>query len=217
MSTSLWGWRILGTRPPESWKPRVAPTERSKGKWLRGEVHDPRAVAARRGGGARRAVLHRARPGGLCRDDALRRAVRPGAGDERPHDCRDDHPREDIRGQLRGLGWDMASKYSSNRGELFSQWAFRARGVHGHRHVDRPGTRTDGRVPLQPAPPGRRRECERSGGPDRHAGRRGDHRPGPRGARAASDLVNPPAPPCSPGSTSSSATGSGPWRASVSA
>lgn len=31
--------------PPAEWKPRVAPTEKRKGEWMIGEVHDPRAYA----------------------------------------------------------------------------------------------------------------------------------------------------------------------------
>jgi CubicO group peptidase (beta-lactamase class C family) len=31
--------------PPESWRERIAPTEKRDGKWMVGEVHDPRAYA----------------------------------------------------------------------------------------------------------------------------------------------------------------------------
>jgi CubicO group peptidase (beta-lactamase class C family) len=31
--------------PPAEWKPRIAPTEKRKGEWIVGEVHDPRAFA----------------------------------------------------------------------------------------------------------------------------------------------------------------------------
>jgi CubicO group peptidase (beta-lactamase class C family) len=31
--------------PPESWKPRIAPTQKRDGHWMIGEVHDPRSYA----------------------------------------------------------------------------------------------------------------------------------------------------------------------------
>jgi len=32
-------------KPPESWKPRIAPTEHRNGAWMIGDVHDPRSYA----------------------------------------------------------------------------------------------------------------------------------------------------------------------------
>jgi uncharacterized protein YbbC (DUF1343 family)/CubicO group peptidase (beta-lactamase class C family) len=39
------GMKETAYNPPADWKPRIAPTERRDGRWMRGEVHDPRAYA----------------------------------------------------------------------------------------------------------------------------------------------------------------------------
>jgi CubicO group peptidase (beta-lactamase class C family) len=39
------GMKDTAYNPPADWKPRVAPTEKREGRWMRGEVHDPRAYA----------------------------------------------------------------------------------------------------------------------------------------------------------------------------
>jgi len=110
---------------------RIAPTEKAGETWLRGEVHDPRAralggVAGHAGvfstaddlsrycrmvlGGGRLGALHILSPLGV---EAM---TRPRFyGDE----------------SLRALGWDIASAYSRNRGDLFPPGSFGHTGFTG--------------------------------------------------------------------------------------
>lgn len=99
---------------------RIAPTERRDGRLLRGEVHDPRSHAL--GGVAGHAGL-------FSTADDLARYARAILGDgggvlspagvaamTRARDYGD--------ADLRGLGWDVATAYSSNRGDLFALGSF---------------------------------------------------------------------------------------------
>lgn len=107
-------------RPEGKLKERCAPTEKRMGRWMQGEVHDPRAFAL--GGVAGHAglfstaddlavfaqmLLQRGEYGGKrilsaasVREMTMPRPV-PGAG------------------AFRTYGWDMNTAFSSNRGELF--------------------------------------------------------------------------------------------------
>jgi uncharacterized protein YbbC (DUF1343 family)/CubicO group peptidase (beta-lactamase class C family) len=101
----------VGRLPPS----RVAPTEKINGVVRRGEVHDPRAFAL--GGVAGHAGLFStaddlarfcgamlAGGGGVLSPATVAAMTRPRSyGDE----------------NLRGLGWDVATSYSSVRGDLF--------------------------------------------------------------------------------------------------
>lgn len=116
--------------PPESVRFRIAPTEQREGRWLRGEVHDPRAALL--GGVAGHAGLFStaedlARYADLMcwkRESAqvpiLSRLSRIAMSQDYP-----------TPGGIRGLGWDKRSSYSSNRGELFSDAAFGHGGFTG--------------------------------------------------------------------------------------
>jgi len=124
--------RMTETRflPPESWRPRIAPTERCRplawpctdpaAPFLRGIVHDPTArrmdgVAGHAGLFSTAADLSR-----FCRmllhggelDGS--RVLSPAAV-ERMTSAATPLGMKDVR----GLGWDIDSSYSSNRGDLF--------------------------------------------------------------------------------------------------
>ncbi len=99
---------------------RIAPTEMRDGAFLRGEVHDPRARAL--GGVAGHAGL-------FSTADDLARLARALLGDgggwlspagvaamTRPRDFGD--------GDLRALGWDVETRYSTSRGDLFPLGSF---------------------------------------------------------------------------------------------
>lgn len=125
--------------PTEDLRRRSAPTEKRDGRWIQGEVHDPRAF--RLDGVAGHAGLF-----GTARDLA-RFATDALAGIQ--------HARSrilkqqtwltmttpvtidgtDQKGQptrdIRGSGWDMRSRYSSNRGTRFSETAFGHGGFTG--------------------------------------------------------------------------------------
>ena len=118
--------------PPESWRPRIAPTEEinlpagakagsGKGLLLRGVVHDPRARGM--GGVAGHAGLF------STADDLARFCFMLLAGGVTPEGRRL-LARESIAraaepqnppwvASLRGLGWDIDSTFSSPRGDLF--------------------------------------------------------------------------------------------------
>ncbi len=135
--------------PPPEWRPRIAPTEEidlpagaqpgsSRGRLLRGEVHDPRARGM--GGVAGHAGL-------FGTADDLARFCRTilAAWDDAPQD-NNAQPQllapATIRKMgtpqsppwsrtVRGLGWDMDSVYSAPRGELFPTSSFGHTGFTG--------------------------------------------------------------------------------------
>ncbi|MBK9963834.1 MAG: beta-lactamase family protein [Holophagales bacterium] len=94
---------------------RIAPTERINGEIRRGAVHDPRAYAL--GGVAGHAGLF------STADDLARfcaAMLRGGGGVLSPAGVASMmRPRFYGDGVLRGLGWDVGSSYSTNRGDLF--------------------------------------------------------------------------------------------------
>lgn len=116
------GMKDTGYRPQEEVKNRAAPTEQRDGKWLQGEVHDPRANLL--GGVAGHAGLfstaddlaiyarmllnrgkHQSRAFLQPATVALMTAPRQVPGKKEPG--------------LRAYGWDMLTSYSANRGEAF--------------------------------------------------------------------------------------------------
>ena len=125
--------------PPEGLRRRTAPTEKRNDEWIQGEVHDPRAF--RLDGVAGHAGLF-----GTARDlakyatDAL-----AGIDNDKSRILKQETWRAmtapqtivgtDQKGQrtedIRGLGWDMRSRYSSNRGTKFSASAFGHGGFTG--------------------------------------------------------------------------------------
>jgi uncharacterized protein YbbC (DUF1343 family) len=121
---------------------RFAPTERREGRWMRGEVHDPRACAL--GGVAGHAGLFStaADLAKFCRmilaGGGLGRArVLSPLGVEAMT-----RPRLYGDGDLRGLGWDIATAYSRNRGDLFPPGSFGHTGFTGTALWIDPASRT---------------------------------------------------------------------------
>ncbi len=99
---------------------RIAPTEKQDGVFLRGEVHDPRARAL--GGVAGHAGLF-----GTADDLArfARALLGNGAGWLSPAGVATmTRVRDFGDGDLRALGWDVETHYSSNRGDLFPLGSF---------------------------------------------------------------------------------------------
>ncbi len=102
--------------PPESLRPRIAPTEIDNGAPLRGVVHDPTArymggVAGHAGLFTTAADLARfcemmlSGGGRVFSAATVRKFTTPQSPADQP--------------VLRGLGWDIDSPFSGNRGELF--------------------------------------------------------------------------------------------------
>ncbi|MGH9751496.1 MAG: serine hydrolase domain-containing protein, partial [Blastocatellia bacterium] len=133
------GMRDTGYKPGASLKTRIAPTEKRAEKhgetWMRGEVHDPRAYLL--GGVAGHAglfstaddlaiycqmILNRGEfqgvrilsPMGVARMTE----ARPTGGNA-------------VDGLARGLGWDVVTGYSANRGDLFPLGSFGHTGFTG--------------------------------------------------------------------------------------
>lgn len=139
-----------GFLPDAAFVPRIAPTEQVSGKWLRGEVHDPRAALL--GGVAGHAGLF-----GSARDLGLysRALLRTLAGQPTgpltaptirsmlaPHEI--PTGRTTAAGEpeqvLRGLGWDIRSGFSRNRPETASPESFGHTGFTGTSlWIDPPG------------------------------------------------------------------------------
>ena len=105
-------------RPQGELKARAAPTERREGRWMVGEVHDPRAYDL--GGVAGHAGLF-----STADDLALfaRMLLRGGTLDGRrvlgADTVRTMTTPRPVPGGLRALGWDVDTSYSKNRGDLF--------------------------------------------------------------------------------------------------
>jgi uncharacterized protein YbbC (DUF1343 family)/CubicO group peptidase (beta-lactamase class C family) len=113
--------------PPPSWLPRIAPTEFDSGKVLRGVVHDP--TARRMGGIAGHAGLFSTADDLALFAQALldgdrilsRAAIQKMSTPQQPA----------VGASLRGLGWDIDSPFSSNRGELLPVGSFGHTGFTG--------------------------------------------------------------------------------------
>jgi uncharacterized protein YbbC (DUF1343 family)/CubicO group peptidase (beta-lactamase class C family) len=110
---------------------RIAPTEERDGRWMRGEVHDPRAFAV--GGVAGHAGL-------FSTADDLAKYCRMILGGGRLGTARVlspygvlalTRPRFYGDSRVRALGFDVATGYSSNRGDLFPVGSFGHTGFTG--------------------------------------------------------------------------------------
>ncbi len=123
--------------PPAQWRARIAPTEYDENhQMLRGTVHDP--TARRMGGVAGHAGLF------STADDLAKFAQdmltgfhvlsRADGGEDVDAATAADRVR-----CLRGLGWDIDSPFSSNRGEFFPVGSFRTHRLHGNVDMDRSG------------------------------------------------------------------------------
>ncbi|HXF05227.1 MAG TPA: exo-beta-N-acetylmuramidase NamZ domain-containing protein [Blastocatellia bacterium] len=129
-------------RPDELRRQRCAPTERREGRWMIGEVHDPRAYAL--GGVAGHAGLF-----STADDLAIYAQMILNGGEFQgvrilsPLGVR---RMTESRGlplnEMRGLGWDINTGYSSNRGDLFPLGSFGHTGFTGTSLWIDPGSQT---------------------------------------------------------------------------
>ena len=128
------GMTVTGFTPPPAVHGECAPTEKRDGRWLRGEVHDPRAAAL--GGVAGHAGLF-----STADDLALFARTLLGGGELDTADgpvrvlsadavARMTAPRP-VPGGVRSYGWDVRTGYSTNRGDLLSDAAFGHGGFTG--------------------------------------------------------------------------------------
>ncbi|MCA1581622.1 MAG: DUF1343 domain-containing protein [Acidobacteria bacterium] len=110
---------------------RLAPTEQREGRWMRGEVHDPRAFAL--GGVAGHA-------GVFSTADDLAKFCRMILNGGRLRGVRIlsplgtealTRPRFSGDGEIRALGFDLDTGFSNNRGDLFPRGSFGHTGFTG--------------------------------------------------------------------------------------
>lgn len=98
---------------------RIAPTEMREGRWMRGEVHDPRSYEL--GGVAGHAGLFSTADdlAAFCQM-ILNRGEYNGIRILAPYTVERMVSAHSLpTSQMRGIGWDINSSYSSNRGDLF--------------------------------------------------------------------------------------------------
>ncbi len=126
------GMRNTAFNPPRSWQSRIAPTERRRGRMLRGEVQDP--TACKMGGVAGHAGLF------SCGDDLalfarmlLNSGTLKGVRILSPLSVGKMTSPQSPPGKtvLRGLGWDIDSPFSSSRGELYPVGSYGHTGFTG--------------------------------------------------------------------------------------
>lgn len=118
-------------RPPLDLFERTAPTETREGRWMRGEVHDPRAYEM--GGVAGHAGLF------STVDDLaifcqmiLNKGEYNGVRILAPYTVERMVSAQTLpTSQMRGIGWDVNTSYSSNRGDLFPVGTFGHTGFTG--------------------------------------------------------------------------------------
>ena len=125
------GMRETGYLPAPPLRKRAALTEQRNGKWMQGEVHDPRAF--RLGGVAGHAGLF-----STARDIAVYAAMMKNGGQlNGVRILKADTVRQMTAaykiadGNQRGLGWDKQSGFSYNKGDLMSASAFGHGGFTG--------------------------------------------------------------------------------------
>jgi len=124
------GMSETGFQPAETLRLRAAPTEQRDGRWLQGEVHDPRA--SRLGGIAGHAGLFStARDLAIYAQMMLQRGHYQGRQILSFPAVTRMTTAVPIANALRSPGWDKLSGYSSNRAELFSAAAFGHGGFTG--------------------------------------------------------------------------------------
>src|SRR5438309_5263487 len=143
------GMRDTGFRPDPKLRPRIAPTEKRRGQmnylgdsgadagsageqWLRGEVHDP--TSFRMGGVAGHAGLFSTADDlAIFGQTLLNGGIYNGARVlspltiaimTQPHAVSES-------GAARGLGWDIASSFATNKGDLFPLGSFGHTGFTG--------------------------------------------------------------------------------------
>lgn len=127
------GMQETAFNPPAEWRPRIAPTEIVKGELLRGVVHDP--TTRYMGGVAGHAGMF------TTAEDLARFATMilnlgklpDGTQWVSPLTIRKfaEPQTPPIQPTLRGLGWDIDSPYSGNRGELYPLGSFGHTGFTG--------------------------------------------------------------------------------------
>ena len=109
------GMKETSYNPPETLKPRIAPTQKEKDKMLRGIVHDPRARLLN-GIAGHAGLFSSADDLALYCDMILNPSNSKGLS---PASVRTMTQARAVPNGWRTFGWDCDTVFSSNRGELF--------------------------------------------------------------------------------------------------
>jgi uncharacterized protein YbbC (DUF1343 family)/CubicO group peptidase (beta-lactamase class C family) len=124
------GMKETTFRPGAALAERAAPTERREGRWMRGEVHDPRAYLL--GGVAGHAGLFStAADLAVFAQMILNGGSYGGRRVLKPETVRLMTTPRPVPGGLRALGWDVQTSFSSNRGDGFPVGSFGHTGFTG--------------------------------------------------------------------------------------
>jgi len=124
------GMNETGFLPRETLRRRAAPTEKRNERWMRGEVHDPRAHLL--GGVTGHAGLFStASDLAVFAQMMLDRGTYGSVRLLEPHTVNTMTRSYRVSSGFRGLGWDSKSGYSSNRGRTFSVRAYGHGGFTG--------------------------------------------------------------------------------------
>ena len=119
-----------GFLPPPGHRERSATTEQREGRWMRGEVHDPRSYAM--GGIAGHAGLFStAEDLAIYAQMILQQGEYAGKRILSPRTVAKLLKPIEVAGHQRTLGWDSRSRYSTNRGELMTDAAIGHGGFTG--------------------------------------------------------------------------------------
>jgi uncharacterized protein YbbC (DUF1343 family) len=124
------GLRETTFRPGSALAERAAPTEKRGDHWMRGEVHDPRASLL--GGVAGHAGLFSTADDlAVFAQMILNHGTYRGQRILHPQTVRLMTTPRDVPGGRRALGWDVQTRFSSNKGDGFSAASFGHTGFTG--------------------------------------------------------------------------------------
>jgi len=124
------GMTETGYLPEKSLHSRTAPTERRDGKWMQGEVHDPRAYELN-GVAGHAGLFSTAQDLSRYATMMLNGGKIDGRQVLKPETIELMIAPHEVSRGVRGLGWDIQSPYSSNRGDQLSERAFGHGGFTG--------------------------------------------------------------------------------------
>jgi uncharacterized protein YbbC (DUF1343 family)/CubicO group peptidase (beta-lactamase class C family) len=115
----------------DSLRGRIAPTETREGRWMRGEVHDPRAYEMD-GVAGHAGLFSTADDLAIFCQMILNKGEYNGVRILAPYTVERMVSAQTMpTSQMRGIGWDVNTSYSSNRGDLFPVGTFGHTGFTG--------------------------------------------------------------------------------------
>jgi len=117
------GMKETGYLPGDELRKRAVVTQQREGRWMRGEVHDPRAYLLE-GVAGHAGLFSTADDLAVYAQMMIGRGKLGSAKILNKDTAKMMTKSYAVPGGKRGLGWDKKSAYSSNRGDLFTDAAF---------------------------------------------------------------------------------------------